>query len=158
MLIKLSTRSRVEIRCRTKSQFMKIDNSSFERRKTSNTWEQSFKKKKKLSIQEEIKSRLMSGNACYHLVQNLLSYTLLSNNTKIKIPRTIFYLFFCTGVKLGCSHWGRNAGSACLRIGCRGEYLGLRGMRWQGSGGNYIMRSLIICTPHSTLFEWSNRE
>jgi hypothetical protein len=30
------------------------------------------------SIQEEIKSRLKSGNACYHSVQNLLSSRLLS--------------------------------------------------------------------------------
>ena len=30
------------------------------------------------SIAEEIKSRLKSGNACYHLVQNLLSSRLLS--------------------------------------------------------------------------------
>ena len=29
------------------------------------------------SIQEEIKSRLKSGNACYHSVQNLLSSSLL---------------------------------------------------------------------------------
>jgi hypothetical protein len=41
------------------------------------------------SIQEEIKSRLKSGNACYHLVQNLLSTSLLSKNLKIKIYRTI---------------------------------------------------------------------
>ena len=27
------------------------------------------------SVQEEIKSRLKSGNACYHLVQNLLSFS-----------------------------------------------------------------------------------
>ena len=40
------------------------------------------------SIQEEIKSRLMSGNACYQLVQNLLSSSLLSKNLKIKIYRT----------------------------------------------------------------------
>jgi len=33
-------------------------------------------------IQEEIKSRLKSGNACCHLVQNLLSSTLLSKNLK----------------------------------------------------------------------------
>ena len=32
------------------------------------------------SIQEEIKSRLKSGNACYHSVQNLLSSSLLSKN------------------------------------------------------------------------------
>jgi len=41
------------------------------------------------SIQEEIKSRLKSGNAWYHLVQNLVSSTLLSKNIKIKIYRTI---------------------------------------------------------------------
>jgi len=37
------------------------------------------------SIPEEIKSRLRSGNACYHSVQNLLSSRLLSKNLKIKI-------------------------------------------------------------------------
>jgi hypothetical protein len=37
------------------------------------------------SIHEEIKSRLKSGNACYHSVQNLLSSSLLSKNVKIKI-------------------------------------------------------------------------
>jgi len=41
------------------------------------------------SIPEEIKSRLRSGNACYHSVHNLLSYRLLSKNSKIKIYRTI---------------------------------------------------------------------
>jgi hypothetical protein len=30
------------------------------------------------SIQEEVKSRSKSGNACYHSVQNLLSYSFLS--------------------------------------------------------------------------------
>jgi hypothetical protein len=33
-------------------------------------------------IQEEIKGRLNSGNACYHSVQNLLSSRLLSKNRK----------------------------------------------------------------------------
>ena len=37
------------------------------------------------SIVEEIKSRLKSGNACYHSVQNLLFPRLLSKNLKIKI-------------------------------------------------------------------------
>jgi sorting nexin-29 len=36
-------------------------------------------------IQEEIKRRLNSGNACYHSVQNLLSCRLLSKNGKIGI-------------------------------------------------------------------------
>ena len=34
------------------------------------------------SIHEEIKSRLKSGNACYHSVQNLLSSSLLFKNIK----------------------------------------------------------------------------
>ena len=41
------------------------------------------------SIQEEIKSRLKSGNACHYLVQNLLSSSVLSRNLKSKIYRTI---------------------------------------------------------------------
>ena len=40
------------------------------------------------SVQEEIKSTLKSGIACYHSVQNLLSSSLLSKNLKIKIYRT----------------------------------------------------------------------
>jgi hypothetical protein len=36
-------------------------------------------------IQEEIKSILNSGNACYHSVQNLLSSQLLSKSSEIEI-------------------------------------------------------------------------
>jgi hypothetical protein len=45
-------------------------------------------------IQEEIKRRLNSGNACYHSVQNLPSSRLLSKNIKLRT-------WFCMGVKLG---------------------------------------------------------
>jgi hypothetical protein len=38
--------------------------------------------KDQTSIQEEIKSRLKLGNACYHSVQNLLSSRLLSKNLR----------------------------------------------------------------------------
>jgi len=48
-------------------------------------------------IAEEIKSRLRSGNACYHSVQNLLSSRLL----KIKIYRTIILPV----VLYGCETW-----------------------------------------------------
>jgi len=58
----------------------------------------------KNSVQEEIKSRLKSGNACCHLVQNLSSSSLLSKNMKIRIYGTIIWLLFCTGVKLCHSH------------------------------------------------------
>jgi len=41
-------------------------------------------------IQEEIKTRLGSGNVCDHSGQNILSSSLLSINVKINIRRTIF--------------------------------------------------------------------
>ena len=53
------------------------------------------------------------------------------------------YVLCCMGAKLGRTHWGRNVHWVCLRIGCWGEYLGLRGT----SGENYIKRSFMICTP-----------
>jgi sorting nexin-29 len=53
------------------------------------------------SIHEDIKSRLKSGNACYHSVQNLLSSSLLSKNVKIKIYRTIILPI----VLYGCESW-----------------------------------------------------
>ena len=46
-------------------------------------------------------SRLKSGNACYHSVQNLLSSSLLSKNLKIKIYRTIILPV----VLYGCETW-----------------------------------------------------
>jgi hypothetical protein len=40
-------------------------------------------------IREGIKGRLISKNAYYHSVQNLLSFHLLSKNLKIKIYKTV---------------------------------------------------------------------
>jgi hypothetical protein len=40
-------------------------------------------------MHEEIKSRLNSGNTCYHSVQSLLSTRLLPRNLKVKIYRII---------------------------------------------------------------------
>jgi hypothetical protein len=48
-------------------------------------------------IQEEIKRRINSGNACYHSVQNLLSSCLLSENINI-IIRIKHYNFACGAV------------------------------------------------------------
>jgi hypothetical protein len=36
-------------------------------------------------VQEEIKSRLQSGNACYHSVQNLLSFNFLPEKINTKV-------------------------------------------------------------------------
>jgi hypothetical protein len=78
---------------------IKIDNKSFE------TVEQ-FKYlgtnlTNRNSKQEEIKSTFKSGNACYHSVQDLLSSSLLSKNTKIKVYRTILLPV----VLYGCENW-----------------------------------------------------
>jgi hypothetical protein len=40
-------------------------------------------------IQEEIKRRLNSSNACYHAVHNLLYSCLLAKNVKVRIYKTI---------------------------------------------------------------------
>jgi len=53
------------------------------------------------SIQEEIKSNLKSGSACYHSVQNILCSSLLSKNTKIEIHRIIILPV----VLYGCENW-----------------------------------------------------
>jgi len=78
---------------------VRIDNSTFER-------VEEFKYlgttlTNQTSIVEEIKSRLRSGNACYHSVQNLLSSRLLSKNLKVKIYRTIILPV----VLYGCETW-----------------------------------------------------
>jgi hypothetical protein len=109
---------------------MKTDNSSFER-------VDEFKYMGTTSthqnlIQEEIKRKLNSENACYHSVQNLLSSSLLSKNLKIKIYRTIILPV----VLYGCETWPltlreecrlrvfenrvlrRIFGPRCLKIGC----------------------------------------
>ena len=52
-------------------------------------------------MHEESKSRLKSGNACYHLVQILLSFSLLSKNIKIKIYRNIILPYGW----YGCETW-----------------------------------------------------
>jgi hypothetical protein len=104
------------------------------------------------SIQEEIKSRLKSGNKYYHLVQNVFSSSLLSQNIKIMVYRAIILPF----VLYGCEAW-----SPTLREECRLRMYENRVLRRkfgpkkdkeQGSGENYIMRSLLICTPHQILF------
>jgi hypothetical protein len=51
-------------------------------------------------IHEEIKSRINSGNACYHSVHCLLSSCLLSRNVKVKIYKTIIL-----PVLYGCETW-----------------------------------------------------
>jgi len=84
-----------------RSHNIKIDNSFFE-------GVEEFKYlgitlKNQNSIQEEIKSRLNSGNACNHSVYNLMSSSLLSKNLKIKIYKSIILsvvLYGCESLSL----------------------------------------------------------
>ena len=78
---------------------VRIDNSTFERVEEFKHLGTTLTNKN--SILEESKSRLRSGNACYHSVQNLLSSRLLSKNLKIKIYRTIILPI----VLYGCETW-----------------------------------------------------
>ena len=68
---------------------MRIDNSNFKRVEVFKYLGTTLTNQN--SIAEEIKSRLRSGNDCYHSVQNRLSSRLLSKNLKIKIYRTIIF-------------------------------------------------------------------
>jgi len=91
-----------------RSHSTKIDNISFERVEdfkyfgTTLTYQN--------SIQEEIKSRSKSGNACYHSVKNILSSSLPSKNLKTEIYGTIIFPI----ISYGCETW-----SLTLREECR---------------------------------------
>jgi len=78
---------------------VRIDNSNFERVEKFKYLVTDLTNQN--SIGEEIKSRLRSGSACYHSVQNLLSSRFLSKNLKIKIYRTVIL----TVVLYGCKTW-----------------------------------------------------
>ena len=80
-----------------RSHNLKIDNSPFERVEHLKYLGKNLTHQN--SIQEAIKNKAESGNACYHSVQNLLSSSLLPKNLKIKIYRTI--ILFCMGVETG---------------------------------------------------------
>ena len=78
---------------------IKIDNSSFERVEEFKYLGTNLTNQN--SIQEEITSRLKSGNACCHSVQDLLYSSLLSKNLKINIYRNIILPV----VLYGCETW-----------------------------------------------------
>jgi hypothetical protein len=82
-----------------RSHGVKTDNSSFGRVKQFKHLGTTLTNQN--SIQEEIPSRLKSRNACYHVVQNLLSSSLLFRNIKVKVYRNIIMPV----VLYGCETW-----------------------------------------------------
>jgi hypothetical protein len=95
-------------------------------------------------IEEEIKRRLNSGNACYHSVQNLLYSRLLPNNLKIGMHKTTILPV----VLYGCETW-----SLTLREEHRRRVFENRVLRrifgpkrYEVTPENFLTRSFVICT------------
>jgi len=133
-----------------RSQNIKTDNSFFEKMEEFRYLGTTLTNH--ISFQEEIKSRLKSGNACYHSVQNFLYSSLLSKTLKIKIYRTT--IFFCC--LYGCETW-----SLTLRLKRRlrvfenrelRRILGPKRDELTRNGNNYIIGGLMICIPHPIFF------
>ena len=82
-----------------RSHTIKTDNSSIERVEEFKYLGTTLTNKN--SIQEEIKNRFKSRDACNYSVQNLLSSSLLSKNLKIKIYR----ILVLPVVLYGCETW-----------------------------------------------------
>jgi hypothetical protein len=97
------------------------------------------------SIQEEIKSKLKSGN---HWVQNLLSSSLLPKNVKIKMHRTVILPVVCE-----CEKWLLTLREECrLRVCENGVLRRIFGPKRDGVTREWGTRSLMIRTSHPLLF------
>jgi len=90
----------------------------------------------------------MSGNARYHSVPNLLSSSLLSKHLKIKINRTVIL----SVVAYGCETWPLTLREehrlSVFENRVLRRIFGLKRDEVTKDGENYIMRSLMITTPH----------
>jgi len=85
-------------------------------------------------------------------VKNLLSSSLISKNLKIEIYRTIILHV----VLYGCETWSLTSREERrLSVSENRVLRGMFGPKREeviGNGENYIMRSLMTCTPHPILF------
>jgi hypothetical protein len=108
--------------------------------------------KNKNSIQEEIKSRMKSGNACYHSVQNLLYFSLPSKYIKIKIYRNAILLV----ILYGCKTWSLTLREEhTLRVlekRATRRYFGLKREEVIGEWRKLNNEKLNDLTPQQTLF------
>jgi hypothetical protein len=103
---------------------------------------------------EESKSRLESGNVCYHSVQNLLSSSFLSRNIENKIDGTVILRIILHGsVTLREEHRARVFVNRVLkRIFDR--TMDELTKKWK----RLRNLELLICCPHQIFLGWSNKE
>ena len=89
-------------------------------------------------------------------MQNLLSSSLLHKTIKIKIYRNIILPI----VLYGCKTWLLLLREEYTLKVFENTVLRIFGPKrmGNGSGENYIMISLMICTPYQTLFGLSNQD
>ena len=133
---------------------MKIDNSSFERVEEFKYFRTTLINEN--SIQEEIKSKLKSGNACYYSVQILLTSSFLFKNFKIKIYRTIILPVVLFGYETWLLTLKEERRLRVFENRVLRRIFGPKRDEVTGSGENSIMRSLMICTPHPILCGFEN--
>jgi hypothetical protein len=108
-------------------------------------------------IHDEIKSRLNSGKACCHSVQNLFYSRLISKNLKIKICKTVILPV----VLYGCEIWYLTLREEHrLRVfweqSVEEDIWTLKEGRWIVEK-NCIMMNFITCILHRTLLGWLNQ-
>jgi hypothetical protein len=101
-------------------------------------------------MHDEIKSRMNSGNACYHSIQNILSSHLISKKLQFKIYKTIILpvvLYECEtwSLSLRAEHRLRVSENRVLRRIFEPK------RRKMDCGENCIMMNLITCILHLIL-------
>jgi hypothetical protein len=100
-------------------------------------------------LQEKIKRRFNTGNACYHSVQNLFS-RLLSKNIKIRI----YEIIMLPVVLYGCETWSLTLREEHILMVFENRVLRriFRPKRHEVTGDwrNGILRSFINCIPRQT--------
>ena len=90
-------------------------------------------------------------NACYYSVQILLSSSLLSEKLKIKIYRTIILPVVLYGYETWSLTLREERKLRVFENRVLRRVFGPKRDEVTGNGENYIMKSIVICTPYRIL-------